>query len=259
VADCFLFIGIAVFLLVQILDRTNQKSYYNGQLVNDRFLQVNPDAEAPIKLLLKNKITGPVFNEDVLGGLMIWLGYPGLRPFLDTRTIDWGRFNRFRAILLYPKEVWPTAQRDYNFKIVILDTAISYDLPFIRYFNTQLTWQLISVNGPLVTFVKRGEFHLPKELKGFEALLKSHDVSTDDLRNLKMLTEGKNVLMSQGFFHPSVTYVDLYPESFSLLMLGYKGAAVEDLVKALKISNPPGGRNRAGIILELLDKIPNHQ
>jgi hypothetical protein len=248
--DGLLLTGIAIFLLIQILTFWDQKSYFNGRRINDRSLTVNLLSEAPIQLLLKNKITGPVFNQDLLGGQIIWLGYPDLRPFLDGRNSSQERLNITQAIFLNPQGIWPKAESDYHFKIIILHLS---QFPFIKYISTLPTWQLISVSGDYVTYVKRGAFHLPKELNGFEDTLRSRVVSTEDLRSLKRLTERKNVSMLRGILHPSA-YVDLISDSITLFELGYKGAAVEDLVKASKISDHPYIRNLAVVMLKQLDK-----
>jgi hypothetical protein len=254
IIDSFLFIGTVLFLLTQVPNIWLQKSYYKGRLINNRSIIADPLSQDPVRLLIENKIKGPVFNSK-LGGLMIWSGYPDLRPFHDWRNFP-ERLNNETAIFFNPQEIWPRAQKDYNFKIVVLDTTDPIELTFLKYLGTQPDWQLISVSGPYVTYVKRGEFYLPKELDRFEALLKSHDVSTDDLRILKRLTEGKNVSMFQEFAHASD--VDLYLSSFTFFSLGYKGAAVEDLAKALKISNHPDIRNDAALILKQLDTRADH-
>ncbi len=258
IVDGLVLIGLALFLLIQISNLWNQKSYFNGQWINNRSLTVNLITETPIKLLIKNKIKGPVFNKDLLGGQIIWLGYPDLRPFMDGRNSSQERFNNTWAIVLNPKEIWPRAEKEYNFKIVIYSTTNDLDLKFVKYLNAQPTWQLISVDGPVVIYVKRGEFHLPKELNGFEVLLKSHHVSNDDLRTLKRLAERSNVSMSQEFYHPSVGSVDVFFTGATLFNLGYKGAGVEDLIKGLKISDQPFMRETAVLILKQLTNLPNH-
>jgi tetratricopeptide (TPR) repeat protein len=101
-----------------------------------------------------------------------------------------------------------------------------------------------------VTYVKRGEFKLPAQLDGFEASLKSHGISADDLQNLNILKEKKTVPMIQQYFSPSAFNVDLYKEFVSLYFLGYQGAALEDLVKALKVSDRREMRNSADFILK---------
>ncbi|MBF0570758.1 MAG: hypothetical protein HQL12_02680 [Candidatus Omnitrophica bacterium] len=248
-----LFTGIVLFLLIQIISLWFQKSYYNGQLVNTRSLIVSPVSEAPIKLLIKHKITGPVFDSDILGGQIIWLGYPDLRPFVDGRNSSKERLNNAMAILYHPKEVWPTAQRDYNFKIVILNSFSDSELSLLKYLGTQATWQLISVNGLYVTYVKRGEFKLSKELDNFEEFLKTHDVSGNDLRSLKSLAGGTNPSVLKEIFLPSADNNGLYLNFVSLYRLGFTGAAVENLVKASKAGDRAQVRNTAVFVLKQLN------
>jgi len=252
-----IFIVITLYLFIQILNFLNHKSYFNGQLIYNRSLVANPLTEVPIKLLIKNKITGPVFNQDVLGAQMIWLGYPGLRPFVDSRNSSKERFVNSIAILSNPVKIWPQAQKDYKFKIVMLNMDNNLDLQFIKYLSAQSDWQLISVNGPIVTYVKRGEFYLPIELNGFEDLLKSHNVSDDNLRTLQKFAVGKNVSTSQEAYDPYITYIDLFSTSLTLFRLGYSGAAADDLVKVSMISDQLYIRKTAGLIIKQLASSPN--
>ena len=254
IINYLLCIGIALFLLFQILSVWSQKSYYNGHLINTRCLVVDPMYEDIIELLIKNKLTGPVFNQDILGGQIIWLGYPHLKPFRDGRNNSMERMNNYMAILGHPQAIWPNAQRDYDFKIVILNTYDDLQLSFLRYLGKQPLWQLISINGPYAIYVKRNEYNLSEKLDSFEVLLKSHDVSIDDLRGLKNLTDKKNVSILQDYFSPSAEDVAIHSSFYAFYTLGFKGAAVEDLFKTLKICDRPGIRYSAIFILKQLGK-----
>jgi len=229
---------IALFLVFRIFEISRQEFYYDGQAVKALAMETNPLAAAAVETLTNN-IRGPVFNQDVLGGWLIWSGYPALRPFQDGRNVDKERFNNTMAILSAPEKVWPIAERDYGFKAVALNTANDSFSRFIAYINAQPSWQLIKVSGPLVIYVKRGEFKLPAELDQLESRLKSATVGEQDIEELKQLAEQKQPSALEELLHPSPGRVDLFSDGLTLAMLGYKGAAVRDLVQALKISRRP--------------------
>jgi hypothetical protein len=158
------------------------------------------------------------------------------------------RYNNEMAIFSDPQKIWPQAQKDYNFKIVIMDSTDPVELNFLKYLGTQPAWQLIDVSGAYVIYVKRGEFHLPKELDSYEVMLRSTKVSTNDLQVLKGSIDRKKALAGQGFVQAAD--IDLYLDTFTFFNLGYKGAAVKDLIKALNISDLPDLRNDAVYILK---------
>ncbi len=250
----FLLFAIVFFLLAQITASWERRIYCQGRLVNYRNLLLEPTSDQLILSLVKNRITGPVFNQDILGGKIIWQGYPALRPFLDGRNVDERIYNNSIVILLRPQENWPKAEREYHFKIVILNSALDLELPLIKYLGSRYDWQLVSVNGPLVTYVKRGEFFLPRGMADFELSVKSQDISAGDLKALKDLIKLKNASAWREFLYPSAEYVDLFSDGVTYYRLGFDGAAISNLAKALTISHRPYMQNIAGLILKEMGK-----
>jgi hypothetical protein len=243
-------VWIALFLLTQIFSLWNQRSYFYGRVINNLSMDVYPPSDASIKLLINNRLHGAVFTQENFGDQILWLGYPGLRPLVDGRNTSQERYNNAMSVYLNPKETWPMAERDYNLKIVLLDAVHAYVLPLIDYLNGREEWQLISVEGSVVIYVKRNEFHLPEALDGFEASLKSQKVSPDDVRKLRTLIRLKHVSALSRFLNPPVQNVDVYSTGLTLFGLGYKGAAVEHLARGLQISSRPEMQNTARFILE---------
>ncbi|MBF0490408.1 MAG: hypothetical protein HQL15_07275 [Candidatus Omnitrophica bacterium] len=250
VIEYVLYLGIAFFLVIQISSIWSKESYFNRQVLNNRFLESNPYSKDVIELLIRNNITGPVFNSDSLGGQMLWLGYPSLRPFRDGRNNSYERCNDALVAMSFPKENWLSLEKRYNIKIVVLRPDISLERNVLNYLSTQSAWQLIAVNGTLAVYVKRGEFILPKELDGFEGFLKSHKYFTvNDLHTLKALKKERHVSRIQQILFPSADNV-VYSDFFSLYLLGYQGAAVQDVIEALKVGDRPEVHNAANFILK---------
>jgi len=251
IIECLLCLGVVLFLMDQIAGICLQKEYINGQTINKYRLLDDPSTETLIRTLIDNKITGPVFNADELGGEMIWMGYPELRPFRDGRNNSYERSNNALVTMFHPKENWATMESRYHFKIVVLAPFKYMDEHFLQYLNTQPSWQLIAVNGLYAVYVKRGAFNLPKELDGFEASARARKIAVDDLQNLQRLKSLELAsVLQQRYFYPMASNIDHYLDYITLFDIGCKGAAVEELVNALKVCNLGEFRRQADIILK---------
>jgi hypothetical protein len=238
-ADKVILGGVVVFCIIQSLNICNEKIYLNGKEVRSMFLKANPYVVSSIKALTDNGIHGRVFESSLLGGSLLWFGYPQLRPFNDGRDADKERFNNWIAIFLNPKEIWPLAERHYGFKIVILSTDNPLEQKFYKYFFTRTDWQLIHVSGHFVVYVKKGEFRLPEELEQYERHLNAMTLTPQLLTELDSASQRPPSSTWDSFFHPSPVEVDLFSRGETLMGLGYEAAAARDFVGAMKVSDQP--------------------
>jgi len=236
--DTAIMTGIVVFLAVQIFNLCSESVFINGKKSRVLWLQVNSYVSSSINLLKENGITGPVFTDDLLSNFILWFDYPQLRPFDDARHVDKERFNNSMCILLKPGIIWPRAEKDYGFKIFIAIQG-SAAQGLIDYIHTRPDWQLISVRGPILVYVKKGAFHLPEELDKFEQRLKSVALTDEDIRKLKIISQRKPRAAWDEFLDPSPFEVDTFSTGETLMDLGYKGAAAKDFIDASRVSSQP--------------------
>ncbi|MBF0490404.1 MAG: hypothetical protein HQL15_07255 [Candidatus Omnitrophica bacterium] len=243
-------IVLLLFLMIQVAILLCQKTYIDKKVVNNLLMEGDPYSDRVIGGLISNQITGPIFNTETLGGKILWLGYPSLRPFRDGRNNSYER-NYNQLVLLYHPEKWIEAEKRYGFKIVILRPSVPLERDLMRFIASQNTWQLIAIDGPWAVYVKKGEFSLPRGLNDFQKTMESRRYMTvNDLRELKQLTGSqKRSLRWQEFFEPVSNKGDLLANSQSKAWLGYQGAAVEDLIETYKVADSPEIRNAANFIL----------
>ncbi len=228
----------SIFLLFQVFNMLTPKWYCGGKFVRKFFIQEDPMLHTVRKQLQENKITGPVYiNHDILGGWLIWFGYPQWRVFVDTRDTDNERFNDFNLIGLFPQKNWPIAEKKYGFKIVILDSWFpSLGYPITKYFNQLPDWQLIGVSGPILVYVKKGQFRLSDDLDQYSAKLKSINVEKKDIQRLKQLfIEREKNKQSPDITNRLASNTDIFLSGAALYVLGYKGAGIKYLIKTFEV------------------------
>ena len=251
--DIIMIIGVTFFIILQAFNLFDEKVYFNGKVHRALLIETNPYLNSTIDLLKDNGINGPVFNCTLLGGAIMWFDYPQLKPFDDGRHLDYRRYSDMISVLLNPKENWHKISNAYHLKIAILTEGYQLEKDFIKYLSTQHDWQLISINGPFVVYVKKGEFHLSNELSGFEHRLKIDILTDNDIKQLRILQRGQRTLFEK-FINPSPLLVDLFSNGVTLMNLGYKGPAAKDFIKALKISDQSYMQGIVGAFLIQLDE-----
>jgi hypothetical protein len=229
----------SVFLLFQIFNMLTPKWYCDGKFVKQFFIEEDPRFSALRKQLQENKITGPVYiNHDILGGWLIWFGYPQWKVFVDGRHAgDNERYNDYNLIGLFPRKNWPIAEKKYGFKIVVLDSWFpSLGAPITKYFNQLPDWQLIYASGPILVYVKKGQFHLSDDLNQYSMKLKSINVERKDIERLKQLYMAR-LKMKQPFdmTNQLSSDTDIFLSGAALYVLGYKGAGIKYLIKTFEV------------------------
>jgi hypothetical protein len=228
----------SIFLLFQIFNMATQKWYCDGKFVRRISMVEDPRFFAVRKLLQDNKITGPVYNNhDLLGGWLIWSGYPQWRVFVDGRHArDNERTNDSNLIFLDPKQNWPIAEQKYGFKIAVLDSWFpSLGTSITKYFSQLPDWQLIYANGPILVYVKKGQFQLSDDLDQYSAKLKSINVEKKDIEQLKRLWIAREKDKSWDITNQLSSDTDILLSGAALYVLGYKGAGIKYLIESLKV------------------------
>jgi len=251
--DTSLLLGVTFFLIIQSFNFLNETVYSNGSKQRVLYLETNPYVTSTFDFLNENKILGPVFNGTLLGGPMIWFDYPQLRPFDDGRHLDYQRYSDETNVLLNPIDNWGKTQEKYGFKIVILSEGFNLEENVINYLHAQKDWQLIAIKGPIVIFVKKGEFHLSNELDTFERRLGAVVLTKMETNQLRMMVSGKSRSMLEKFLNPDPLMVDTFPQGVTLMNLSYKGAAAKCFMEALKISDQDYIHETVNIFLKQLN------
>lgn len=236
-ADKVILAAVGLFIVVRIMTVCTETAYIGGSKTKVMSLQANPYVVSSIEVLLDHHIYGRVFNSTLLGGSLVWFGYPQLRPFNDGRDADPQRFNNYMSVVTDPEAAWSRAERDYGFTIAMLNLQNISDRKFFRFFFAQPDWQLISLKGYIAVSVKRGAFHLPEALDRYEEQLKAEALDPQDMALLKQLSQGHARLGT--FLEPSPVEVDWFDTGESLMALGFQGAAGRNFIKALQVSDQP--------------------
>ena len=226
------------FLLFQAFNMVIQEWYCDGKFVRPFFMEEDPRFSALRKQLQENNITGPVYiNHDIFGGWLIWSGYPQWKVFVDTRGSNNERYRDYNLIGLFPGKNWPIAEKKYGFKIAVLDSWFpSLGAPVIKYFNQLPDWQLIYASGPILVYVKKGQFHLSDDLNQYSMKLKSINVEKKDIEQLKQLCIAR-LKMKQPFdmTNQLSSDTDIFLSGAALYVLGYQGAGIKYLIKSLEV------------------------
>ncbi len=233
-----LYFFLVLFLIGGIINCINQKIYRNNTFVRAISLEYVP--KNPIRALAflnENKITGAVFNQSMLGGLISWRYYPSLKPFVDGRLdghpLNQELFLIYKTILREPESFWSQAEEKFHLRIALFDTSLLSSHRLIEYLNHHADWQLIFMDGPIVIFVKRGIFDLPREVNQFQTSFQSIPLTEGDLQDLRSMDLKESGFEIRKFLDPPPAYIQSLEEGVTLLGLGYQGAGVKKILAAL--------------------------
>lgn len=156
------------------------------------------------------------------------------------------RIQHYEAIALYhavrraPEKEWPALESRFRFEIVLLDASKPINIKMLRFFARHPGWQLVSVEGYRVLFLRRGVFALSQSLEKFEGHLKSFKISKEDLEQIRRESSFVSVpflLRLKKFLVPEPIYVDTFEEGITLFDMGYKEAGIFYLRRSLPVMN----------------------
>ena len=154
-----LYLSIAGFFLWEIFFLVSNKYYQaNYSLLRFGFGQVT-GLKNTVDFFLKNKLSGPIFNNFDTGSYLIYRLYPTERVFVDGRPEGYPAsfFQKTYIPMQEKKEVWDTVSEKYKFQTIIFSHT---DMtPWARQFLSRMVvdtlWQLIYFDDYGVVFVKK--------------------------------------------------------------------------------------------------------
>ena len=165
-----------------------------------------------LQFFQKNNIRGAVFNDDRYGGYLLFYAYPQLRPFLDSRQLNYAAFDLYHAIRRDPGKIWPAVSKIYAFRAVLLDAAKPVNRKLIFYFLKNPDWRLVQIFRTTVLF-------LPRDLP-----LIQQPVSLTQFFAKKP--------SASPHAPPNLVYNEMADTSMTLFDLGFRQAALQQMQEA---------------------------
>ncbi len=241
VVDKVALIVMILFLSCQLLMFLGGGMYIRGSWRDGASLNFYPrNPVASVQFLLDQHIIGNVFVQDLLGGYLLWTGYPKLRPFVDGRQINHRNFEEcFNLLNKGASDVWEPLARQYNLNIVVWDTSVPASRDLAEYLAQAPNWQLVFVDGPTLVFVRRGIYKLPTLIDRLDGDIRSAALSEDDIGEIQWIS--KNVRtrsFQERLFDPEPKYIDVLEEGIVLFNLGFRGEGVRRILKAYETTGP---------------------
>ncbi len=231
-----------IILLISLLAfqgyrKFTKRLYLDGRVVNfySSAIYFGNPGEA-VEFLKETKISGPVFNSHVYGGYLLWSAYPNLKPVKDGRQLDKNFMDQYYDVIISHEELWPQFSKTHNLHIVLLDTAKHFLWKFIDYLNHDPDWQLIFVNKTNVIFVRRNTFDLPEKAQNYETRMTAVKTQESDLELLKQHILSRDRSKIKDMLNPPFHFNDLLEEGALLIDLGYHGAGVQLILRAISIN-----------------------
>ncbi len=106
-----------------------------------------------VEFILKEKLTGNLFNSYNWGGYLIWRLYPQCRVFVDGRTDLYGDEILGEFIKVFRAgERWEQILEKHNVKIVVVERTA----PVVRCLQSQKGWRKVYEDSLAVVFVREG-------------------------------------------------------------------------------------------------------
>lgn len=229
-SDQFIY-ALVIFLAVSnTAHLINQKVFVKQQVIRKIFLQEEADnPREAVRFLKTQGISGHVFNSYEYGGYLGWFSYPQLKPFVDGRQANQCDSKIYLKILAEPERLWPSAEEQYQFDIVLFNANTAFYYKFMDYLITRPGWQLVFVEGPVVIFVKRGKFALSESVARYEESLKTTKIYLTEIHLPVVEEKGLWTAPIKDFFNPPVEYNDHWETGAILYTLGYKEAGIKML------------------------------
>jgi len=226
---------LAVFLALFCLGSSRKGVYVDGRfqkVVSLDYAVANPN-EA-VEFLKNHGIGGPVLVNDLIGGQVLWKGFPQLRPIVDGRWTDVNMMKLFIRGALDPEQHFSALHQAGGFDIILLDPSNSTSYLLLPYLKGRPDWRLIYLDGSVVIFVKENAFDLPASLLSFEDSLSRMRLDSEDrslLRGAAGLAESDDLW---SYLFPRISYIDTLEEGIALIELGLKEPGVKRIVDAYR-------------------------
>lgn len=230
------YVFVIMFTIICSWKITSAHDYVDGKTLKRYLLAYDAQNPMPaVDMLKENHITGAVLNESRYGGYLLWSSYPELRAFTDSRQYNKELMLKYIDLLKEPEKYFDQVVGQYGLNIALLDSRLASHQRLIPYIHEHPQWQLIYLKGTILVFVKKGVFHLPKNLEQFENNLIHIDVAKKEVDWLIKHLLADRIERSESLFNPGFGYIDVLEEGLILSELGYQQASMERFIKAYKI------------------------
>lgn len=242
----FLCIGKTVHWVTQKTLIRQKESFCVLQLLEPN----NP--QAALEFLCDHKLDGLIFNSSSYGGYLIGAAYPKIKPFADNRQYDFEIYQNYLSILSNPQRYWPAAQKDLNFKTVLIDANHGASRALMAYLHKRPDWKLVFFEGASAIFVRADLPALTQQkISPLEPVLSNVTLTLKEYKTLQEAAEGARRFRASGF--PPYVYIQDFQEGMVLLTdLGYSDAGAKKILAALPYLDPNYARHVASAVLELL-------
>jgi hypothetical protein len=143
-------LGVAAIVIFLLLAGriTYQSFWYSSELPSwDYSKLLNETPQDVVKFVRDNKLPGPIYNDYIIGGYLLWALYPDYKVFIDPRQglyakHTWPDFQKYANTAPFTPEKLKEFTDKYPFKIAIIHYA---------YFS-QIQWLLSSPDWKLLFF-----------------------------------------------------------------------------------------------------------
>jgi hypothetical protein len=223
---------------------SNLKVFSDGRYQS--YLTLDERSNSPNKIVTLLKALGikdRIFNSDIVGGYLLWYGYPELKPFIDGRQANQAALADYGLIASQPATFWPMAEEMFDFNLILLDVSPLFTKRFLNYILHHPSWELITIEGKTVLFAKRGKFDWPLENRNLKERFAATKVSVEEIeKNLPNISAVSSPIFNQikNLIKPPLLYCDLADTGISLFDLGYREAGLFYLLEGFKATKDPG-------------------
>lgn len=138
---------LALIIFILMAGRiTYQTFWYASELPNWNYSKLmNETPQDVVKYVKDNKLPGPIFNDYLIGGYLLWSLYPDYKVFIDPRQGPyanqvWGDFQMYANTTPFTAEKLQAFTKKYPFKIAIIHYAY---FGTIQWFLSSPDWKLL--------------------------------------------------------------------------------------------------------------------
>lgn len=137
---------------------SNQYYLTRGSMVRTGFGQVKGAREA-VDFFLKNKLSGPIFNNFDIGSYLIYRLYPAEKVFVDGRPEAYpvSFFQQVYIPMQEKEDVWREVERKYYFQTIVFShtDATPWGRSFVRRIANDPSWVIVYFDDYGLTLVRK--------------------------------------------------------------------------------------------------------
>lgn len=195
------------------------------------------DPTKTIRFLKENNVSGLVFNDDVIGGYMIWSSYPAIRPINDGRQTNMDRFIIHQQIYDDPEKYWQKADEHYKFSAVILVQRGIKPFKLIQHIQKDPNFIFSYCDGIFITFLRKNLLSREALARLNQELNRKEDgLAENEIQELTWISQ-RDPLVSwwKGLQMKQFVEIEDFNNALILFDLGYRNAAARKIIEAAKV------------------------